>query len=107
MGYKTIELKTSDFGSGADMIRNMMEIGICSFRFRLKHDAERGNKGQIVRAIGTRNLSFDFIPFDKVPFGGRNVRPDEITFFDIERQDWREFIASEFIDCSNKVIVEI
>lgn len=53
--------------------------------------------GSLREAIGT--LSPAIIPADKMPKGGTNpaAQYGYIAYFDVERQDWRQFLAKNLL----------
>ena len=77
---------------------SFLKCGFVRFTF-IKSD------GSMRYALGTRHL--DLIPYDKRPTGARRQRIQQgieepnytaVTFFDIEKQEWRSFTADRLCE---------
>lgn len=104
---KQIQVPLGTFSKNLDEeLQARMEIGIVDFNFVITTDSAAEPKGSTRHARGTRNLSFDFIPFDAIPMGLRTPPDWVCTFYDVDRGGWRCFVRSALINILDKIEIE-
>ena len=108
MSLKKLTVPVGTFSSDlSEELRSRLEIGVVEFTYVYTTTTDTHRQGQVRHAVGTRNLSMSFIPFSDVPYGGRTVKPYELTYFDLDRGAWRECITVAVLSVSEDIFVEI
>lgn len=92
-----IDIPKNFFSSNdIDDLEERLQFGIVEFSFVYVTTTEEHSRGQIRFAKGTRNL--DYVDdWTQVPFGGRIVPPEQMTYYDMDKHAWRCFIKDKLI----------
>lgn len=81
-------------------LQHRLEIGVVEFVYKKRDGSYRS-------ALGTRNLSMSFIDFYDVPMGIVTPPPHVLTYFDLDRMEWRCLRRNYLISYSNDIYIEI
>lgn len=102
---KTAPLSTNT----AEDLELKMEIGVVLFYYLYATGVSSTDKtriGTLRKAMGTRNLSMSFIPTEDIPLGVTTPSPDVVTYWDIDRGEWRSCRRDRIVFVGDEVAVE-
>lgn len=104
--FKKITI-TERLGASTDEdLQNRLELGICEWDYIITTDEAAEPKGSVRHAIGTRNLSMSFIDFNDIPMGIITPPAHVLTYFDVERDQWRCCNRATISNVKNYVYIE-
>lgn len=106
--FKVVTIPLGTFSPELDEeLEARLEIGLVDFDYITTTTTDTHSKGSLRHALGTRNLSMSFIPFESVPWGGKTPPPHVLTYYDAFRGEWRCCSRNHITRISEDILVEI